>query len=305
MMALALWMAAAGCVAVDGDRILARDLAPAGEVFARMAPETETAYAPVPGVLRPFGTAELARLAERYGATGVGPGDVRPVCVERSTVTLTPDVLRVALEAAVADAEAKIEILDWSRFPVPPGEVEFRRGGLGAAPGRAVPVVWRGAVKYGAGRRFSIWARVRIEVTAARVTARENLPAGQPVRAAQLAVDKVEQFPFAARPLDTIAQVAGRAPRRTIPAGAAIFPGMLETPAEIHAGEAVTVHVTSGEARIAFEGRAGATGRRGENIPVRNPATGKSFRARVEEKGRVTVALNPDGAPPGEKTNAP
>ena len=300
-LALSLWVAAAACVSVDGDRITARDLAAAGEAFARMAPETEIAYAPVPGVHRQFGTAELERLARRYTAASVAAGDLRPVCVERRTVMLTPELLRAAIGKAVADPAAKIEILDWSRYPVPPGEIEFPRGGLAAAPTRPVPVVWRGVVKYGAGPRFSIWARVRLLVMVARVAARENLPAGQPVRPEQLAADTVEQFPFSARPVDTIAQVAGRAPRRTIAAGTAIFAGMLETPAEIHAGEPVTVQVTSGEARIAFEGRAAATGHHGENIPVRNPATGKSFRARVEDARHVAVDVSPAAAAPGEK----
>jgi flagella basal body P-ring formation protein FlgA len=40
---------------------------------------------------------------------------------------------------------------------------------------------------------------------------------------------------------------------------------------------------------LSLEATAESAGRKGESIVVRNPATGKSFRAVVEQKGKVIV----------------
>lgn len=45
---------APGCVAIEGERILAGDLARALPAFSAIAPEIELGYAPVPGVRRFF-----------------------------------------------------------------------------------------------------------------------------------------------------------------------------------------------------------------------------------------------------------
>lgn len=304
MMALAVW-AAAACVAVEGDRILAGDLAAAAPWFAAMAPDTEVGYSPAPGARRTFPAAELARLTARHGAS-VGPRaarELQEICVERVMEELAPETLLAAIGKAVAEAEAKIELVDWSRYPVPRGTLEFPRGGISGLRDRHAPFLWRGCVKYGAGRRFAIWARVRVTVRVNRVIAREPLPAGQPIRPEQLRVETSDVFPFAAPPASRLADVAGRVPRRSIAAGAAVLPGFLDAPREIHSGDVVAVAVSSGAARLTFEGRAEAGGRRGELILVRDPRTGKAFRARVESAGKVAVAVESVAAvpAPGEK----
>jgi len=158
-------------------------------------------------------------------------------------------------------------------------------------------------VKYGTGRRFAIWAKVRITVRVNRVVAREALPAGQPIRSDQLQGETVDLSPFAAQPATKLDQVAGRAPRRSIAAAAAVFPSLLDAPREIQSGDVVAVEVSSGRAKLTFDGRAEAGGRRGELILVRNPETGKAFRARVESAGKVAVAVRstPSAPAQGEK----
>ena len=54
-------------------------------------------------------------------------------------------------------------------------------------------------------------------------------------------------------------------------------------------GERVSVEVTSGSARLAFEATAESSGRVGNFVLVRNPANGRLFQAKVAAKGKVIV----------------
>jgi hypothetical protein len=154
-MTLLAAFALAGCVAIGAgsDRVLLRDLAPAFPDVAAEAMDTPVALAPSPGVQRNFDLAELRRLAARLKLAD----PVREVCVTRRAAAL--DAVRV-LEALHAQMPAaQIELLDYTRGPVPEGELEFSRNGL---PSGASAIVWSGAVRYAEGRRFPVWAKVRI-----------------------------------------------------------------------------------------------------------------------------------------------
>ncbi len=277
------------CVAVEGDRIRAADLAAVVPAFAAMPPDTELGYSPAPGVRRVFHAAELRRLASRQSAPA---GEMPDVCVERPTAPLASDVLWAALSAAVGDPAARIEILDWSRYPVPRGALEFHRAGVFVeTTGPDAPVLWKGLVNYGDRGRFSIWVRARVEVATPQVTAREALPAGRPIQPGQLKLETAALSPFGPQPAHTLAEVVGCLPRRPVPAGSPVFLNGLEIPPEIHSGDPVTVRVTSGRARLMLDAVAGADGRRGDLIPVRNPASGRTFRARVDGPGQVAIVV--------------
>lgn len=60
-------------------------------------------------------------------------------------------------------------------------------------------------------------------------------------------------------------------------------------PPEVSRGDRVMVEVAVGAARLAFEAQAESSGHVAESIIVRNPESGKLFRARVEDKGKVSV----------------
>ena len=105
---MAILLAAASCVAVDGDRILARDLASASAAFATVEPDAELGYAPAPGASRTFHPAELKRMIARHG--GTPGGEVGPLCIERATLPLStsPEPFREkAAEPAVLTTKSK------------------------------------------------------------------------------------------------------------------------------------------------------------------------------------------------------
>ncbi|MEN6606710.1 MAG: flagellar basal body P-ring formation chaperone FlgA [Bryobacteraceae bacterium] len=279
---------ATGCIAVEGDRLLAGDLAKADPAFGPVAPDTALAYAPAPGVKRILRRAELGRLAASHALTSSPSHDI---CVERSMLPLEQARVTEAMRRSLSRLDAVIEIVDMTHAQVPKGTIEFPLGSLSQPPATdpKAPVVWRGYVRYAGRRRFPIFARVKITVPAKRLIAITSLPAGKPILADQFRVESdpagLLDFGLAQSP----EQVIGRAPRRSVAAGQPISFNLLEAPKDVAAGDAVRVDVTGGSTHIHLEARAEAAGRRGDWILVRNIETGKRFRAQVTGPGAVEI----------------
>jgi len=161
-----------GCQIVAADRILAKDLAAAAPVFSPLDPNLQVGLAPIPGVERIFTSSELAALAKRSGIVLSGP--VKPVCFQRPTVLLTKERLLPVLEQAFSGENAAIEILDFSRTPIPEGPLEFRREHLSTTG------FWRGRVIASEGGSATIWAKVRVKSANFRTNSTGSLAANQP-----------------------------------------------------------------------------------------------------------------------------
>jgi len=156
MIALAI-LAAASCVQVDGDKILMADLAKAIPEFSA-APGTEPiGLAPAPRVRRTFYWRELDRLGK---AQGIQVPAGAAACFEGASEVLTEERVREALERAPHNPQATFTVLEFSRYPLPRGELEFD-----APPqtdGRQ-PIIWHGRLNYGAHRSVTVWARVKLQ----------------------------------------------------------------------------------------------------------------------------------------------
>jgi hypothetical protein len=156
------------CQTVDGDRILAKDLAAARPEFAALDPSLEIGLAPFARAVRSMRTAELSGLAAKHGLAVAGP--IADVCFERAAEPLTAVRLLPVLEKALG--ETGIEILDWSRYTLPTGTIEFARAGLTPSG------LWRGRVVYPGGRSTPVWVKIRI--AARKAMDREESAAPQP-----------------------------------------------------------------------------------------------------------------------------
>jgi hypothetical protein len=141
----------AACAVVEGDRITGRDLALAHPGFSGLDPAADIGAAPGVGAQRVMPATELELLARRWG---VELGSARTVCFERLAQVLSAEKLRPVLERALREAD--VEILDFSRQPLPLGQLEFERAGLGPNG------LWRGRLVYGTGRSVPVWVRVRV-----------------------------------------------------------------------------------------------------------------------------------------------
>jgi flagella basal body P-ring formation protein FlgA len=273
------------CVAVEGDQITAGDLARAVPAFSSVPADAEIGYAPVPGVRRYFHAPELRRLALRYNVALPGEAEA---CVEQAMATLEPERVVAAMRKALEDPEARIEIMELSRYPIPRGELEFSRANLPVDAAGAV--IWRGVVHSAGTRRFGIWASVKVRVHGTRVVATENLAAGHAITANQLKLEACDVYPVRSAAAVSLEAVAGTSPRNPIPAGASITANMVDAPKEVERGDVVQVEVHSGAALVKVEGRAESAGRHGDPIKVHTLVNGRSFSARVAGKDRVVVA---------------
>jgi flagella basal body P-ring formation protein FlgA len=262
------------------DRILARDFAANWPALASLPPGTEIGLAPAPGVTRIFGPAELRRLATRFQVSAVPQAGI---CFERRLAPLDPATLLPAMRRALPGA--RIEILDYSHSPAPQGVIEFPLSGLNPAPGGGF---WNGAVRYAGNRRYLIWARVELGLAAKRVVAREPLKAGDAPDRNLLVETAIDEFPYAGFAA-SIEEVTGKVLRRPVAAGEAIRTAWLEPPKLVLRGDTVQVQVQRGGARLKLEGLAEASGAVGETIPVLNPVSHRTFRARVAGRGLVSI----------------
>ncbi len=278
------------CAAVDHDPITARDLAGILPVFARLDPDTPIAPAPGPSIQRVFHPLELIALARNYSLDLATTEDL---CFEWPMEALDRDRVLEAMRAALPNPKARIALLEISRYPAPRGRIEFHREDLGspALPNAPTPVVWRGSVVYAGTRRFAIWARVEITAPVNHLVAAELIREGTPIVPGQIRMESSDSFPLFSDVASSIDQVAGRVALRNIAAGSEIHLNQLAQPPDIKRGDAVSVEVLSGSARLAFTGKSESDGRKGETISIRNPRSNRVFQARVDGKDRALVDL--------------
>ncbi|MDQ2843476.1 MAG: flagellar basal body P-ring formation chaperone FlgA, partial [Acidobacteriota bacterium] len=85
------------------------------------------------------------------------------------------------------------------------------------------------------------------------------------------------------------AQADGMLVRRPVANGSPLTEDMFDSPPAVQRGDLVNAIVQTGGARLEVQAVAENDGRLGQTISVRNPRSGRSFHARVEEKGTVVV----------------
>jgi hypothetical protein len=139
------------CTLVEGDRILGKELAAEHRAFAGIDLGADFGPAPAAGTRRTFQYFELERIAKER-AMVLEAGASREACFERAVVHLSADSLGEVLRAVLK--EPNLEIVDFSRSPLPAGKPDFRVDGL-ASTG-----LWRGRWLFGDNRSVPIWARV-------------------------------------------------------------------------------------------------------------------------------------------------
>lgn len=282
----AFLLMAAGCIPVEGDKIAARDLAPSLPAFAGVAPEEVVGYSPYPGQQRLLRAAELQSFLRRHSIEAEVTTDV---CVAWRMSEVTAESMREAMGRSLP-AGTEVDIHEFSRQPAPAGEVHFPMSGLNTRTTNSSQMLWKGHVKYGGDRKFEVWARVTVRGECTRVVATQPLRPGARISTGQVRVETREGLPCP-ESLTKIEDVVDRVPRRFISAGHPVLEDVLTTAKEVARGDSIHVNVSSGAARVSFDGTAESAGAVGESIPVRNPATNKVVRARVEGPGRAVLAL--------------
>jgi flagella basal body P-ring formation protein FlgA len=109
------------------------------------------------------------------------------------------------------------------------------------------------------------------------------------MEASQLIVKTGPRFPFDPALLESLDALVGRRPVRTLSPGTPIAAAMLTIAHDIERGDLVSVEVKVGNAILDFEATAESSGRAGESILIKNPDNGRTFQAKIQDKGHVVV----------------
>ena len=282
------------CEFISGEQISGADLARAVPMFAALPRDTVVGYSPAPGARRILQFPELKRIGAQYG---IPVAASLRACFEWKTRPITEDDVRAAIRESLRAPEARVEILAMSNAPAPEGKLTFPQSGLSAATNidPSTPVTWRGYVAYASPRRFSVWARVKVSATMPRVIAVEPLAAGKPVIEGQVRLETYDDFPLRNDTARSLEEVIGRIPRRAVRVGLPVLRSDLAEAFEVERGDTVEVTAVSGAAQLELQALAEASGRQGDVISLRNPSSGKVFRARIEAKGRAIVMVGATG----------
>jgi len=280
--------AALGCHTIDKDRIYGRDLAAADPAFAALSPDLELGLAPVPGQQRTFRSEELAAIARNHQIESTL---ARPVCFAWELKVPDRAEVLAAMRETLADRNAAVDIVEQSNASLPHGKLSFPLSGLSGTSD--APVMWRGSVTYGTGRTLLTWARVRITVRERHVAASQLLHAGDEIRADQLKLVDYQGALTREHYFTSIADVAGMTPRSTVNPEIALVDTMLRERKQVERGDLVQVTVQTERTRIEAQAVAEESGGSGSIIAVRNAKSGRKFRAKVQEKGKVLVV--PEG----------
>ena len=290
LLVLAVLAPTTTCHAVRGAQIRMSDLAAAGVPFAAgLNSGLVVGYAPSGNTRRILKAEELSRIARISGVPGAA--FAKPVCFVRASAVVEKDALQAALDAALNLPGARLEIVDFSRMPLPTGKLQFDRAHLLAPPESHpdAPVFWRGQVVADSGQHFPFWARVRITLRQSRVVTTQYLAAGTLLKPSDLRVEEYAGFPLSADVAQSLEQVAGHELQRAYRSGSALKTTDITAPSDVVPGARVHVSVANGAAHLELEGDARGRGHVGDVIQVSNPTTKKMFLARISGKDHVEV----------------
>jgi flagella basal body P-ring formation protein FlgA len=276
------------CVQVSSDRVIVGELLDAVPLLRELDPDVPLGYAPWPGTIRVVSGRELTLIALRHG---VVLSDVPDVCISRALRAITATEMQAALEVALGMRDARVEVEEFSSQPLPPGRLEFQRSTLSQPPPSAPdsPVIWRGKLVYDQHRSAAVWAKVRITVDRSIFRAALDIPAGAVVRDVDVQLSSVREFPFSGPSLDSSVEIIGKVARHGIRAGQKITALALDEAKDVVRGDIVQVRVVDGPATLSLDGIAASSGKKGDTILVHNSASGRNFRAVIEEKGKAVV----------------
>jgi flagella basal body P-ring formation protein FlgA len=277
--------AAGQCIEVAGDRIRAGDIAASVPEFSTFPSDTEIGISPFPGAVRHLRAVELSRV--------LGSPVAGEVCVVRRTRTLSVDEIAAAMRSSIPDPNVRLLVVDYSRSPVPPGTVEFPLSGLSpaAAPSSAFPAMWRGRVRYDAGRTAALWATVKISIATQLLVTRRQIRAGEaltPGDVEEKTIDYASLTPPQSVDLETL---MNSETSRDIAPGAIIERSILRPRAAVRKGDTIRVAVKSPGAELRFDAAASTAARIGDRVLVRNPLNGRMVSAVVRASGEAVIDL--------------
>ena len=292
LMSVSAGLGCGTCLPITGGRILGRDLAMADARFAALPATLTVGFPPMPGAQRIYTAADLQHLAR---VNGIQPAGFTDICFELPMRRLAEADASAAMRRTLP-AEAELKIVELAGVDVPAGTVEFPLEGIEPpTPSSHGIQLWRGYVKYAETRRVAVWARVEVTLRVTAVVAARDLAQGATISAASLCIETRTVPLDRTIPATRIEDVAGRMPKRALQAGSIVPLNVLAEAPTVRKGDSVPVVVESGMARLRFDAIAENAARDGDIVELRNPANGKTFKARLGAGPKALIVI------PGER----
>jgi flagella basal body P-ring formation protein FlgA len=290
LLTLAFLQAAdAACGLLHSDLIYGRDLSARVPGMERLSPEVVIGVAPLPGVERWIHAAEQILIGKRHGLVVIPK---ESICLRLATRELKGSDFEEAIRPLLSPT-TKIEVVDWSRYELPAGELEFTASGLVYKPVRDLiaPALWRGTLKYFGNRRITVWVKLRLSEQRSWVEAARDLKAGDLISPEDMVAKVGAVFPLPVQSNTDATIFFGRKVRRSIAKGALLHVSDLLPKTDVERGDQVLVRVENAGSVISIQARSEQAGALGQQIRLRNPASGRLFQARVDGKGTAVVRL--------------
>jgi flagella basal body P-ring formation protein FlgA len=288
------------CIGLQGDLSTETSRSQTYPVSAAGTPDPRS---PIPSVLDGMRRVDRFEVSSRidegsdqepFETSGRGQPAMGPKRV--LTVADVQPLLREVL--AKSGDQLNLKILELSRFPLPPGTLQFRRDGATPPPVDRPDssFVWRGTFTAEDGRAYSFWVRLQASISSRAVCAKTDLRAGQIISEKDIEECEARICPLSPHVVASMDIYKGRIVRRSLQAGTTLRPTMVQDPPRVVHGTLVSVLVHSGSAQLAFKALANANGRPGQRISLTNLESHRSFVGTVLDDGTVSVeaAIEPD-----------
>jgi flagella basal body P-ring formation protein FlgA len=225
-------------------------------------------------VSMPFTTQRSSRLHRAARTLGVGFLTLAAVAAltlahaaEWQTAASIRDAARELVRTQLGDAQASIDaagIDERLRLPACTVPLEARaQSGLRNGTG-TVAVACEGV------QPWRLYVPVRTTLQTAAVIARRAIQAGEPIGAADVALEPRSTAVLPYEYLTDARQAVGATARRTIAAGAVLVPGALHASVAVERGTLVTLIAKTGTVVVRTEGVALETARLNERVRVRS-----------------------------------
>ncbi|MCP5161787.1 MAG: flagellar basal body P-ring formation protein FlgA [Hahellaceae bacterium] len=140
-------------------------------------------------------------------------------------------------------------------------------------------------------KSWSLYMQFSMNIFIPAVIVKSPLPRSYRLKADDLIIKEISADNLRRGYYQSIDDVVGMDLKRSIRADEAIYPGLLSRPQLISKGDAVMINATGSAIRVEVPGIAISDGKLGQQISVKNMASGKVIRAIVIDRQKVKVAL--------------
>jgi flagella basal body P-ring formation protein FlgA len=138
---------------------------------------------------------------------------------------------------------------------------------------------------------WSIYTRAKVAVFESVVVANRPLSRGESLDASDVELVREDLTRLSSGFYSQIEDVVGMEVRRPVRAGTVLGRGMVKAPILIHRGEKVSITASTGTVTVRMEGKALASGAKGDVITVMNLSSKHKIEATVAAPGVVKVRM--------------